>query len=86
MLQQPYLSADAVTCDTVTPQSTSGVNAGVAAMLARVEVQPGKSVFYEINPPNRSAVPTANSPMITGDQVFPFGPGWKFSFLEAVIS
>lgn len=86
LLDQPYLASDTLSCDSSTIANTSGANAGQAAKLARIEVQPGHSVYCEINPPNRNIQATVNSPLISGDRTYPFGQGWTISVLEAVIS
>ena len=86
MLDQPYLASDQLTTTTPTAANTSGLNAGTAARIARIEVQPGHSVYCEINPPNRNVQASANSPMISGSNTYIFGQGWTISVLEAVIS
>ncbi len=82
MLQQPYIGSDMISCDNANVGATTGSNAGAGSLLARIEVQPGKSVYYEVNPPNRSVAASTSSPVISGQVVIPFGHGWSLSFLE----
>ncbi len=86
MLQQPYLSSDQVSCTTGAVGGTSGVNAGPAALIARIEVQPGASVYYEVNPPGRNVSASSASPLISGNVTIPFGAGWALSFLGSVLT
>ena len=83
LLDQPYLDSEVLICDTKKAQSTSGDRAGPAARLVRIEVQPGKSIYYEINPPNRSVKASDHSPLLSGAATYPFGGGWTISVLEA---
>jgi hypothetical protein len=86
LLTQPYLGSDQLSTATPTVANTTGANAGPASRLARLEVQPGKAAYVEINPPNRAVNASAASPLISGNNTYAFGPGWTISVLEAVIS
>jgi hypothetical protein len=84
MLKQPYLGRQTLTTDAITAVSSSGSIASKGTTLLHIEVQPGQTVHYEINPANRSAVADSNSPTISGKTNFEFGPGWTISILEGV--
>jgi hypothetical protein len=79
-VKQPYISRSSVTVDGVTAQSLAAAPA--KAGMALVQVQTGKSVYIEVNPPNRTEVADADSLEIRGDTTFVVGPGWSFSVLE----
>jgi len=80
--KQPYISRSTVTADNVTAQSTAAAPAGSGVAL--VQVQQGKSVHVEVNPPNRSTAADTDSMIIRGDVTFVVGPDWSFSFLENI--
>ena len=84
MLKQPYAARSSVTVDTGTPQSTSA--APNAAKIAYVQVQEGKAVHYEVNPPNRSTPADTGSPVLKGSTQIEIGPEWTISFLEHTVS
>lgn len=86
MLHQPYIGRDFVCCALDEAVSTDGSNAVPGSHLVRVEVQPGKAVYYEVNPPGRNFKVTDCSPMFSGNITLPFGAGWTMSFLEADLS
>lgn len=80
LLKYPYLARDNVTVDSGTADMVDAAPAG--AKIALVQVQAGKSVHMEINPPNRSTNADTASPIIRGDATFAIGPSWYLSFLE----
>lgn len=84
MLKQPYISRASATVDTGTAQSTSA--APDHTKIAFIQVQEGKAVHYEVNPPNRSTEADTGSPVLTGSTQFECGPGWALSFLEHSVS
>lgn len=81
-VKQPYISRASVSVDNVTAQSVTA--APSKAGMALVQVEQGKTVFVEVNPPNRTEVADANSLEIRGDVTFVVGPSWSFSFLESI--
>ena len=83
-LKQPYLGSQTITATTAAAQSSDPATAGRGTTLVHIEVQPSKMIHYEINPPNRSANATTDSPTSSGKTSFEFGPGWTVSVLEAI--
>ncbi len=81
-LKQPYIEKSSVSVDNVTAQSSAAAPSGTG--VAFVQVEQGKSVFCEVNPPNRSEVASSASPTIRGDVTFVVGPDWSLSFLESI--
>lgn len=81
LLKYPYLARDNVTVDSGTADSVSAAPAG--ARIALVQVQSGKTVHAEVNPPNRSTTADTASPVWRGDLTIAVGPDWTISFLEA---
>jgi hypothetical protein len=84
LLKQPYAGRSAVTVDSGAALSTTAAPSGTK--IAHVQVEPGKSVHYEIVPPSRTATADTSSPILSGNTQFEFGPEWTISFLEATAS
>ena len=82
MLEQPYLAAEALTAGGAAV-SSSAATAPAQTGLMRVEVEDGKSIRYEMNPPGRSASASANSPALSGKDQLHCGAGWTISVIEA---
>lgn len=82
-VQHPYLSRECVECSGAEPVCTDSQRAGPGTVLARIEVEAGKSVHFEVNPQNRKVSADAGSPRLSGEAVVNFGPGWSLSFAEA---
>lgn len=85
LLQNPYLGGEVLTAGAVAV--TSSVNSAPAkTTLLQVQVQPGKSIYYEVTPENLGVlrVATTDSPIIRGDTLLNFRAGWRLSVLEAV--
>jgi hypothetical protein len=85
MLQEPYIwgitldSNGAVPVE-LPPDSTPNVK------VIRVEVEAAQAIRYEINTTPGSAserTAGANSPYLSGIDVFDFHPGWGFQFVDA---
>ena len=53
------------------------------AVVLLVEVDPGKRIRYELNPPNREERATCFSPALSGSETLDWGPGWTISIIEA---
>jgi hypothetical protein len=84
MLKQPYLGRQLLSVGSGVAVSSSAATAPKGASLLHVEVEPGKTVHYEINPPNRITSADTSSPTLTGKTQFNFGIGWTISVLESV--
>lgn len=86
LLKQPYLARLSVTVDTGTPQASTSALSPSGCRLLHIQVQPGKRVHIEVNPPGRSggaATADTSSPVIEGDEQIEWGSGWLVSLLEA---
>ena len=81
MLEQPYLAAEALTA-TASTVSSAAATAPATTSILRVEVEDGKSIRYEINPPSRAVTASAGSPSLSGKDQFHFGVGWTISIAE----
>lgn len=85
-LKQPYIFAQELTADVTAVASTkntefSGHSQDPTSVL-RIEVPDGKTIAYEVNPPNRNAVATASSPRISGRDQVQFGESWTISIID----
>jgi len=80
MLKQPYIEKASVTATTMSAQSVAA--APSKTHIAYVQVQEGKAVHYEVNPPNRSVSASTSSPILSGSTQLECGDGWSLSFLE----
>lgn len=85
LLKQPYIAKDAITVtDAEATDSAEALSSDAAVKLLRVEVQTGKRVRYEVNPPGLTPrTATATSPVLYGEEMVSFGPGWSISLIEA---
>lgn len=78
-----YLAREAITASTGAAQSTAAaLTENSATRVISVEVQPGKIVAIEINPPGRSTSADTSSPRISGNAQLEGGPGWLYSVIE----
>lgn len=85
MLAEPYLWGETLESNGSTPvvlppNSLTGVKA------IRVEVEAAQAIRYEVNPvPGSSSerAAGADSPYLSGIDVFDFHPGWGFQFVDA---
>jgi hypothetical protein len=83
LLRWPYLAREAVTANTGTAQSTTTtLTASNGTKLLHMQVETGKVVAAELNPPNRSVSADSSSPRFSGDVTFDCGPNWTVSLLE----
>jgi hypothetical protein len=83
MLDLPYLAREAVTADTGTAQSTTtALTTSSGTKLVHIQIEVGKTVAIEVNPPNRSTAADRSSPRYSGDVTMIAGPNWVFSILE----
>src|SRR5262245_31619777 len=74
MLEQPYLAAEALSVAGAATAS-SPASAPANTSILRVEVEDGKTIRYEINPPARQVAAGPNSPSLSGKDQFHFGIG-----------
>lgn len=82
-LKQPYLSKERLTAnDSTSVTSSAGPN---KSELVLIQVQPGKTVHYEVTTGNIGTPIEADvdSPTMSGDTVMQYGAGWVLSFLES---
>lgn len=84
-LKQPYSARETLSCDIGAPSSSISATAPDKTGVLFIQVQPGKVIHYEVNPPNRSVVATTDSPRLTGDQLIQFGPEWTISVVGAAV-
>lgn len=88
-LAQPYLWASGVlSSNGATPVNFTNTSLPAGQTLdntrvLRIEVPDGQAIRYEVNPPNRSTLASASSPILTGSNQIAFGSGWQFSFIDA---
>lgn len=85
LLRQPYLGRQTLVVDTGTAKSSDESMANGHCNILFMQVETGKAVHLEINPPGRNVTADTSSPVFSGDQVFQFGPNWTVSILEASI-
>ena len=81
LLKWPALGRDLLSCDTSTPDTSEAAPAKTA--LALIQVEAGKTVYYEVIPDNYDLVAASStSPTLSGQTTIQFGPGWRISVLE----
>jgi hypothetical protein len=82
-LRQPYKGADKLSCESGTPDTSEASAAPAGGNIAYIQVQPGKTVHYEVTPTNYELrVANSNSPYMAGNMTMPWGEGWRLSVLE----
>jgi hypothetical protein len=82
MLILPYIARESVTASGTAQSTTTTLTTNSATKLVHVQVQPGKTVAIEANPPNRSTEADTSSPYYAGEVTFAAGPNWVFSILD----
>jgi hypothetical protein len=83
LLKQPYLGRQSLTATTGAAQTTNDLlTANAGAKLLNVQIQAGKTVAIEVNPPNRNIEADSDSPYFSGDVTFEAGQNWKLSIKE----
>lgn len=83
LLKQPYLGGDTLSCETGAADASETTAAPRGTTCARVEVQSGKVIGYEITPQGADLrTATANSPTMEGRNTIQFGEAWKLSVIE----
>jgi hypothetical protein len=82
LLKQPYLGGEVLAADSVAVTSAEAT-APTGTSLLQVQLQPNKSVYYEITPQNHPLRPaTTSSPVLRNDTYLHFNPGYRISLLE----
>ena len=87
-LNQPYLWAQQLVTNGATPIASAVAptpqgKANDPTDILRLEVPDGQGIRYEVNPPNRSVLASANSPILSGLNQIKFGAGWTISIIDA---
>lgn len=83
LLKFPYLGRQTLSTTDPAVDETDVATAPAGTQIAFIQVQPGKSVAYEVTPEGHDFRPaTTDSPVLTGDSTLQFGPGWRLSVLE----
>lgn len=83
LIKWPYLGSAALSATTGGAVSSDASIAPAGTRLLFIQVQPGKTITYELTPDQHTPrAATANSPWLTGDTMLQFGPGWTISVLE----
>lgn len=82
VMAEPYEFGQLLVSNGATPVG-SAPDASTQTKVLRVEVPDGDAIRYEIGPTSTIRVPSANSPILQGINVFEFSPGWQFSFIDA---
>lgn len=83
LLKQPYLARDQVSA---TSTAASSAAAPSGARIAEIQVEDGKAVHYEVNPPSRAVDADASSPAGSGTFQLEAGTGWTISFYEKTVA
>jgi hypothetical protein len=86
MLAQPYLYKESITANTGAAQSTAAALGISGSRLLHIQIEPGKRVHIEVNPPGRSGGlldATTGSPVFEGNDTIQWGKDWTVSLLEA---
>lgn len=89
-VKHPYLYGEVLSANTgaavSTTAATSAPNTNEHIKVALVQIAPGSRVHFEVTPFGLTPrVATTNSPILQGDNVLPWGPGWTLSVLEAAV-
>lgn len=85
-LKQPYIFKQVVSADAAAASSAANIDFGGHTLdptsLLRIEVPDGKTIAYEVNPPGRNVVATADSPRLSGKDQIQFGSSWLISIID----
>lgn len=85
MLQEPYLWSQTLVSNGATPVKLAP-NAMTGVTCIRIEVEDAQAIRYEVNPSPGTAserAAGADSPKLTGIDIFDFHPSWGFQFVDA---
>lgn len=87
MLKMPYVAREAVTVSSgAATSTTTALTTNASVKLFHVQIQPGKVVAIEVNPPNRSVPADAESPYYSGDITIEAGKDWTLSIIEIEVA
>ncbi len=81
MLIEPYLSGDKQASNGITEVVCAAAPAG--ATVARIEVDDGNTIRYELRQGSNTRTATANSPAMSGRDILPVSAGAVFAFIDA---
>ncbi len=82
ILREPYLWGQTLDSAGAVPvPSAADLTANVKVL--RVEVADDQSIRYEIKNAANTRAAGANSPKLSGVDIFEFAPGWTFEFVDA---
>ena len=80
----PLLGRDLLTVDTSTADTTDATAAPNFTAGLWLQVEPGKLIRFEITPEGQDLLTAGStSPELSGETQIAFGPGWRFSAIEA---
>jgi hypothetical protein len=82
MLQLPYIAREAITASGTAQSTTTTLTTNSATKLVHAQIENGKTVAIECNPPNRTTEADTSSPRYTGDVTFVAGQNWLFSVMD----
>lgn len=82
MLKMPYLARQAITATGTAQSTNTALTSNTGTKLLNVQIQAGKTVAIEVNPPNRSVEADSDSPYYSGDVTLEAGPNWTLSIRE----
>lgn len=81
---EPYLGGEVLSAGTGAAVTSSAATAPDGTRIARVEVQRGYVVHYEVSPANATLrTATTSSPTLDGRGWIDFGPSYRISVLQA---
>lgn len=86
VLNNPYLAGEVLEPSTGSAVHSVLATAPPKTRMLAVQIEPGKSIHYEITPASqvlREA--TTASPIIRGDTIVNFGENYRFSALESSV-
>ncbi|MDO9381850.1 MAG: hypothetical protein Q7T86_03210 [Hyphomicrobiaceae bacterium] len=84
-LKQPPRGRDVLETTSPAADTTDAAASPAGVEIAYFQVEPGKSVYYEVTPQGADlAVATSASMYASGNNTIPWGEGWRLSVLEKV--
>jgi len=85
MLKMPYLARQSITATGTAQSTATPLTANNGTKLLNVQIQAGKTVAIEVNPPNRSVEADNDSPYYAGEVTLEAGPNWTLSIKEITV-
>ena len=87
VLAEPYEFGEKLTSNGATPVTSTPDTTHNEVKILRVQVPDGQLIHYEVQPrANSPRVVSTWSPIMSGNELFEFYPGYRFSFIEATVS